>query len=73
MYFGVNDFWKYGFIFSLFLNEVREEVTFNNSPSLKNRLCQKSYYSEKLSQSICHCEEQSDVAISNFTDQKVSF
>ena len=40
------------------------------SPSLFNRLCQKSYNNEKLSQSICHCEEQSDVAISNFTDQE---
>ena len=28
---------------------------------------------EKLSPSICHCEEQSDVAIFNFIDQKVSF
>ena len=33
-------------------------------------LCQKSYHNEKLSQSICHCEECNDVAISNFIDQK---
>ena len=30
-------------------------------------------YGEKLSPSICHCEEWNDVAIFNFIDQKVSF
>ena len=34
---------------------------------------QNSHHSEKLSQSICHCEEQSDVAISNFIDQNNPF
>ena len=36
----------------------------------KLRALQKSYHSEKLSQSICHCEECNDAAIFNFIDQK---